>query len=108
MVDFAIELSTLITPSTFGLISFLSCICVALEAWADWRAQGSDSRIVTRIQVVLQVPLALFSLSFMSSIFLANYDPSVYFGNDSTCQVNGFLLHVGSLGAICVDMSFFS
>jgi len=98
-----LDLAALIASSTLGLISFLSCICVELEALADWRDRGKDSKMVTRTQVVLQFPMALLSLMLVVSIFMSNYDAPMFMGNDSTCQLDGFLIHIGLWGAVSID-----
>jgi len=105
----AIDTATLVLSTLFGLLSLLLCICVALEAGADWREQqrGQDGRIVTRVQAVFQLPLAIQSLVHLLTIFLSPFDPSVYFGTKSTCQLQGFLTQVGMQGGVAVD-SFLS
>jgi len=96
--------ASLYLSSGFGLLSLLSSICVALEAAADWRERGKDTKIFTRIQLVLQLPLSCIGLMYLLTMFMSNYHPSLYFGNDVTCQTQGFLLFVGFEMAILLDL----
>jgi len=100
----AMDISALYLSSGFGLLSFLSSICVALEAAADWREKGKDTKIVTRIQLVLQLPMGWVNLMFALTMFMSNYHPSLYFGNDATCQMQGFLIFVGFQLVIIFDL----
>jgi len=66
-----LERAALNLTQIFGCVSFISCLCVALEAWGDWRTQKQDTKIVTRIQFYLQIPLATFSLMYaLSSVLM--------------------------------------
>jgi len=48
--------ATVVLSSGFGLLTLLSSIYVAMEAAADRREKEKDTKIVTGIQVVLQLP----------------------------------------------------
>jgi len=98
------DVATLCLSSIFGTLSFLSCMCVALEAAADWREQGNNSKSVTRTQLFLQIPFSLVGLMFGLSILLSNYHSSVCVGNGNTCQLQGSLLYVGLLCGIGLDL----
>jgi len=96
-----VQRATLFITHPFGLLSILACLCVLSEATADWRAQGNDCKIVTRIQVFLQIPLCIMSLVFgLSSLFMSRD-----FGNDETCQIQGGFAQFALIGGIGMDMS---
>jgi len=92
------ERASLYLTQPFGLLSFLACLCVALEAGADWRA--GDSKMVTRIQCWLQIPMSILSLMYGLSFVLqdASHDAN-------TCQVQGMLTQFGMVGCFGMDLS---
>jgi len=93
----AVSLSSLI-----GLISLLASLCVLLEAGADWRAEGGEStKIVTRIQVILQFPILLLSACYL---FLPVLSTSFY-GNDASCQWQGFAMQFSVSATVFLDWS---
>jgi len=71
----------IVATHLFGALSFLSCICVALEAWADWRANKEQIKTVARIQLAFQLPLGILSLLFALSFLLTD---DLFMGNDDT------------------------
>jgi len=60
--------------------------------------------MVTRIQMVFQLPLATTALMFLLSIILSNHNPSNNVGNEQTCQLQGFLVQFGLQGGVCCDV----
>jgi len=92
----------LITSRTFGGLSLLACICTGLEATADWRL--GKGTIVTRIQTVLQYPIAFYSVATILGTSLA---PGAWLsvGSAATCNVQGFTILFSVCSGLLLDMS---
>jgi len=79
------------TTRLFGLLSLVSCICVAAETVAEWKANN----VIHRIQAFLQLPLGYLSLHYMLP----------YIPGDSFCALEGFLYQLCVVAAILFDLS---
>ena len=97
---------TLIVARCIGGISMASVICTALEAVSDWRIEGKSSSIVTRLQVILQVPLGIHALMVLLGSTMAPTGEGIWLarGNDATCTAQGFLLAFSATFGIPLDM----
>jgi len=95
--------AVLITSRIFASASVLASICTALEAIGDWHLAGKKSSIITRIQIVLQLPLALHATCYVFGSSLVS-DGWLSFGNDATCSAQGFAILFAISCGIPFDM----
>jgi len=103
MADLSLATKVLLLASRVcGGLSVLSCICTALEATTDWRL-GKDT-FVTRIQVALQPPIAIYSVATIFGTSLAP-DAWLSFGNDATCNAQAFTMLFSICSGVLLDMS---
>lgn len=89
-----------------GIVSILSCICVAVEAFADWKSAREKSEIVTRIQFLLQFPIGTYTLMYSvlgtipaptsSGLWLAH-------GNEASCNAQAFFILLSLSSGIPLD-----
>jgi len=75
----------------FGLLSFLSCLCVVSETLAEWKA----NKVILRIQFWLQIPLLVFA-----SQHLLPCSSSPDLG-----QIQGALSQFAMVGSMLMDLS---
>jgi len=78
------------TIRIFGLLSFLSCICVACETLAEWKA----NKVVLRNQAWMQLPLSIMSLEYALAYSTESY----------WCQIQGFVFQVVVIGSLGMDL----
>ena len=137
----------LILPRTAGIVSLLAVICVAVEAWGDWRASSrnstsntraaerlgwgnasskrqrrstttrqrpipsttrqNNSRAVTRIQLLYQIPLFCHALMFALGTAPAPQHQGIWgaFGTIRSCEAQGFLFQFAIHANVGWDMA---
>jgi len=78
------------TVRFFGLVSLLSCICVAAETVAEWKANN----VILRLQAWFQLPLGI--------VALLHFLP--HLPGEKLCALQGYLYQMAAVGVLGFDL----